>query len=205
MDLSHLPINWFDMVAVVVLLIGLNLGRKHGMSVEMMVSLQWLAMIVAGAYFYRPLGDWLSQSSPLSHLFCYIAVYLTVAVAVKMVFGMIKKSVGGKLVGSNVFGGAEYYLGMVAGTFRFACILIAALALLNAPFYSPKEIAARRAFQNDVYGSNFFPELPGIQQEVFKHSLLGCLIKERAGFLLITSTKPEKKEVKRLRERDDLQ
>ena len=205
MDLNHLPINWFDMVAVAVLLLGFNLGRKHGMSVEMMVSLQWLAMIFAGAYLYRPLGDWLSQLAPLSHLFCYIAVYVTVAVGVKMVFGVIKKSVGGKLVGSNVFGGGEYYLGMLVGALRFACIIIAALALLNAPFYSAKEIAAKLAFQNDVYGSNFFPELPSVQQDVFQHSLLGSLVKQRAGFLLIASTKPEKRELRKRRQSDDLQ
>ncbi len=35
---------------------------------------------------------------------------------------------------------------------RYACMMLFALALLNAPFYSPAEIAAQRAYNNRWYG-----------------------------------------------------
>jgi len=73
------------------------------------------------------LGDLLAQSSPLSHLFCYIVAYIGMAMAVKLVFVVIKKGAGGKLVGSNIFCGGEFYLGMLGGAVRFACILLAGL------------------------------------------------------------------------------
>ncbi len=196
------PVNWFDFVVVIMLLVGISRGRKHGMSEEMMITMQWVAIIFAGAYLYRPLGQALSESAPVSHLFCYIAMYLTLAAAIKVAFVLFKKAIGGKLVGSGVFGGAEYYLGMLAGGVRFICILIFGMALLNAPYYSPQALAATKAYELDVYGSQFFPGVSSVQQQVFKESLAGSQFKQHVAFLLISSTAPEKKDVKR--RKDDL-
>jgi hypothetical protein len=183
-------------------LLGIRQGRKAGMSVEMMSTLQWICIVAAGAFLYRPFGDALADTSPMSHLFCYIAVYIIIAALVKGIFSMIKKGTGGKLAGSDVFGRGEYYLGMVAGAVRFLCILLAGLALLNAPFYSTAELAKSKAFQVEVYGSNFFPGLGAAQVQIFKESFLGSLLKNNAEFLLIASTKPESKEIKK--KKDDL-
>jgi uncharacterized membrane protein required for colicin V production len=199
---DHVPINYFDAVVVITLLLGLNKGRKHGMSEEIMVTLQWVAIIFAGAFLYRPFGDMLAMSSPVSHLFCYITIYVTAAIVTKIVFSALKKAMGGRLMGSDVFGGGEYYLGMIAGAVRYACMLIAAMAILNAPYYSPQDINAARAYQNDVFGSNFFPELSTVQSDVFRDSLIGSLVKQRAGILLIASTKHENVAVQR--RKDDL-
>ena len=38
--------NWFDALVVITLLWGLNKGRKHGMSVELMMTLQWIAIVI---------------------------------------------------------------------------------------------------------------------------------------------------------------
>jgi uncharacterized membrane protein required for colicin V production len=197
MDLNKIPISWFDFAVVIVLLLGLSKGRKNGMSVELMIMLQWLSIIFAAAFLYKPLGDELCLSSPVSHLFAYIAMYIAVAIVMKIAFSLLKKMMGGKMVGSNVFGRAEYYLGMIAGAVRFTCILIAALALLNAPYYSPQELAKARAYQVDLYGSAFFPGLGATQQQVFKDSMLGSALKHYAGFMLITTTKAEKRDLAR--------
>jgi uncharacterized membrane protein required for colicin V production len=191
LPVNTMPINWFDAVVVIVLLLGLNTGRKHGMSEELMGTLQWITIVVVGAFFYRPFGDMLALSSPVSHLFCYITMYVTLAIVTKICFGFFKKLIGGKLVGSDVFGGGEYYLGMVAGGIRFACILIAALAILNAPLYTAGDIAAQQAYQDKWYGSNFFPGIASVQTDVFKGSLVGSLIKKRASIILIASTRSE--------------
>ena len=66
-----------------------------------------------------------------------------------------------------------------------------ALALLNARYFSPAEVKAMEAFQNDVYGSNFFPGLHSLQSSVFERSLLGPWIKNNLSFFLIKSTEPD--------------
>jgi len=191
LNLQHSPVNWFDLLVVVMLLLGVRKGRMNGMSVELVPMLQWIAIVLAGAFLYQPLGDWLAEVSPMGHLFCYISMYIMIALVVKGIFSAVKKGAGGKLIGSNIFGATEFYLGMLGGAVRFTCILIAGMALLNAPYYSQKEIASSRAYQDDMYGSNFFPGLSEAQIQIFRESFLGGFVKKKAEFLLIASTKNE--------------
>lgn len=75
-------------------------------------------------------------------------------------------------------------------------MMLAALALLNARYFSPTEVKAMEKFQDDVYGSNFFPTLHTLQSTVFERSLTGPWIKEHLSFLLIKPTEPENKQIK---------
>jgi hypothetical protein len=200
LSLQHSPLNWFDLMVVIVAMFGIRQGRKNGMSVELTPMLQWLVIVAVCAVTYRPLGDMLADSSPMSHLFCYITVYIIMAIMIKCTFSMLKKLGGGKLTGSDLFGRAEFYLGMCGGAVRFLCILLAALALLNAPYYSAQDIASTKAYQVDMYGSTFFPGLSAVQVQIFKESFLGGLLKNNAEFLLIASTKPEHKDLPRKKE-----
>ena len=185
------PVNWFDVLVLIVLLLGIRKGRMNGMSVELVPMLQWLSIVAAASFGYKPLGNWLSMNSPMSRLFCYITMYIVIALVVKGIFSMLKKGSGGKLVGSDIFGRAEFYLGMFGGSVRFLCILLAGMALLNAPYYSAKSIADNNAYQVDMYGSTFFPGLSNLQIQVFKDSFIGGFMKKKAEFLLIESTRSE--------------
>jgi hypothetical protein len=72
--------------------------------------------------------------------------------------------------------------------------------MLNARKYSQKEITDDVKFQNDVYGSTYFPKLYTVQDDVFNKSLLGPHIHSELGFLLIKGTYPETKEIRKERE-----
>jgi uncharacterized membrane protein required for colicin V production len=195
MSLDQLPFNGFDLAVVAMLIAGLARGRKHGMSEELMSLLSWLAILFGCAAVYEPGGELLEQFTSLfDRLSCYLLAYILGAVLVLLLFAGIKRGLGGKLLGSDIFGRSEYYLGMVSGVVRFSCILLAGLALLNARYFSPIEVRAMQKFQDDVYGSNFFPTLHSLQSTVFDKSLTGPWIKQNLGFLLIKPTEPEKKE-----------
>ena len=84
-----------------------------------------------------------------------------------------------------------------AGMVRFGCVLLCALSLLHARAYTSQEVQAELKYQNDVYGSNFFPTLQGVQAQVFQDSLSGPLINDYLGMLLIKPTPPEHREIKR--------
>jgi len=197
MALNTLRLNWFDLVVVVAFLAGLHRGRKHGMSEESLLLLKWLALLVGCAILYRPLGMVICTVSPVfSTLTGYLMAYSAAALAITVVFAVLKRRVGEKLVSSEVFGRSEFYLGMMAGTVRFGCMLLMLLALLNARDFSQAEIRADVKYQNDVYGSTYFPKLYAVQSEVFNGSLVGPLIKQNLGFFLINSTVAEKKELK---------
>jgi len=196
MNLDALPFNTFDVLLVVILGAGLYHGRKAGMSGELLSMAKWLAIVFACAVAYQPAGAYFAQSTEMfSTLSCYLMAYVGSALVIILIFAGISRSLGGKLLGSDLFGGAEYYLGMGSGMVRYACILLAGLALLNARFFPSSEVKAMERFQNDVYGSNFFPGLHSVQASVFERSLTGPFIKEYLSFFLIKPTEPEQKEL----------
>src|ERR1051325_2854502 len=117
--LSNLPFNWFDLAVLGVLFYGISRGRKRGMSEELMPLLKWLLVIVGCSFAYQPIGEIIAQDSKVfSNLGGYLVAYCATALVIAAGFALITKLLGGKLVGSDVFGRNEYYLGMIAGTLR---------------------------------------------------------------------------------------
>lgn len=192
MKTDSLPFNWFDIFLLVWLTMGIFRGRKRGMSEELLTFLQWVVIVIFCSIAYLPAGEWLAQTSKVFGLLVsYLVCYLVAAGVVAIGFVLFKRAFHGKLIGSDAFGSAEYYLGMPAGMLRFFCMLLTGLALLNARYYSPQEIAAEAKYQKDIYGSEFFPGLQEIQANVFEQSFTGPVIKRYLNFLLIQPTGPD--------------
>lgn len=208
MDLEHLKYNWVDLVVVALLILGIVRGRKRGMSEEILDTFKWLLIVVAAGYCYEPLGAIISQSTLFGALTCYIAVYVTIVIIFKVLFASLKKRLGDKLVGSDVFGRGEYYMGMLAGLLRYACIVVVGLALLNARHYTAEELQAKAVYQETNFGtSGLFPTFSSLQSEVFNGSLSGTLATEYLSTFLIRRTGPGDKpigthSIVRARERD---
>lgn len=190
----NLPFNFFDLLLLFVLAAGLVRGRKHGLSLELLSLLKWLALLLVCAAVYGPAGAMVAQSGQFDLLSAYLLTYLGAALIVFVLFTLIQSRVGPKLIGSDVFGRGEYYLGMGSGMVRFACMLLVGLALLNARAFNPAELKAMDKFQQDAYGSHIFPGLHNLQVAVFNDSLAGSFIKQDLGFLLIASTEPNQRD-----------
>ncbi|MDE3066886.1 MAG: hypothetical protein KGJ60_04960, partial [Verrucomicrobiota bacterium] len=114
---------------------------------------------------------------------------------VYLIFAFINRAMTKKVETSNYFGAREFYLGIPAGMIRFACMLLAALALLNAPFYTEEQIEAQRAadeknFGGGMFSGNYFPHLSIIQRQVFRDSFTGPLIRRYLDAMLV-STAPD--------------
>ncbi|HYV28547.1 MAG TPA: CvpA family protein [Candidatus Eisenbacteria bacterium] len=196
MSLDKLPINGFDLVLIVVLGLGITRGRKLGMSGELVSLLRWLAILFGCAFAYEPVGSTFASTTGIfSKLSAYVIAYIVCALIIVGLSALFKRAMEGRLVGSDFFGRSEYYLGMVSGLIRFSCILLAFLAILNARYYTPQEVRANEKYQNEWYGSNFFPTWQTIQSSVFEKSLTGPFIKNNLSFLLIRPTPPENKEL----------
>jgi hypothetical protein len=96
----------------------------------------------------------------------------------------------------------EYYLGTVGGAFRFICVLITALALLNARNFTQQEVSSNLAAQRELYGSAYFPSLASVQSTVFEESIAGRNLKQYGSKILIAPTSPEIRNITR-RQLDD--
>ena len=143
---------------------------------------------MAGRFLYKSLGKTLSQKPIFSLLTYYMLSYIMIALGVKLVFIMIKRKIGQKLIEGDVFGRFEFYGGMGAGMVRFACAYFFVLSLLHAPYYS-EEFLAQRAKEVDYnYGSDFFPHPCKIQPTVFKNSYTGKTAEKYLAKLMIEQT-----------------
>src|SRR2546422_7022308 len=113
MSMDKFPINIFDLVVVGVFAAGILRGRKHGMSEELLSLIKWLTILVGCALLYEPIGELFASSSAVfSRLSCYVMAYVAGGLLILVLFAGLKRLLGGKLLGSDLFGGAEYYLGM---------------------------------------------------------------------------------------------
>jgi hypothetical protein len=193
-SLDKLPINLFDLVVILVIAAGILRGRKNGMSQELISLLEWLTILLGCAAIYEWGGQVFGEFTGLfGRLTRYLVVYVVGALLIVTLFSLLKRGLHGKLLGSDVFGRTEYYLGMVSGVVRCCCMLLVGLALLNARYFSPAEVRAMQKYTDDVYGSDYFPGLHSVQEVVFEKSMTGPWIKDNLGFLLIKPTEPEDK------------
>jgi uncharacterized membrane protein required for colicin V production len=189
--MNNLDFNYVDIIIVALLIVGIFRGRKRGMSEELLTFLQWIIIVFGGAVVYGPGGKLLASFAPFSLLTCNITVYVLFAVFIKLFFSQIQKAVGEKLVGSNFFGNSEYYLGMMAGMIRFACVMLSIMAVLNARLITDRERAATARMQSKNFEGISFPTFGSIQQSVLFQSFTGRQVKEHLSFALIESTTAE--------------
>jgi uncharacterized membrane protein required for colicin V production len=173
MNVGNITLNWFDLLVLVVIGVGIFRGRKRGMSEELLDVLQWLIIVVAAGYTYLPVGSFLAEYTHMTLYWAFIFSYVAIAILVKLLFTAVKRAVGEKLVHSDTFGRLEYYLGMLAGAIRWLCILLVLLAILNARYISREQREANIKMQQENFGSISFPTLSSLQQDIFYRSYSG--------------------------------
>ena len=61
MNADNLPFNWFDIAVALVLLVGMQRGRKRGMSEECLTMLNWVTLVVVCSFAYEPVGQFLAS------------------------------------------------------------------------------------------------------------------------------------------------
>ena len=170
---ADIPFGPFDLLTAIVLILGILRGRKRGLSEELLPTLQWVAIVMVAGLFYETVARVLSSTQVLSPAFYNLGAYLLIAMSVRLVFSLLRRLCGEKMVGSDWFGRSEYYLGMGAGAVRYACIYIFVLSFLHAPYYTPDMLAADAKEQERNFGDIRFPTVGTLQKGFFKDSASG--------------------------------
>jgi len=192
--LSGISYGYFDGIIAVWLLIGIFRGRKRGMSQELLPTLQWLAIVILAGLFYPPLSGAIFQntSGAFNHLWSNITAYVLIAFAINLFFIWLKQTIGEKLTGSDLFGRSEYYLGMMAGLVRFACMIVVLCALVHSRVYTRAELEETEKFQKKSFEDIRFPTYGSIQHALLTESYAGRFIQANLSRFLIASASAAK-------------
>ena len=187
---DNLPVNWFDAFLLVMLGFGIFRGRRNGMTKEFLPLFLWIGIVVASGLGYPFVAQFYQDTCGLGKAWSPFLAYMSITIVVFFIYSLLKKPLLPRLTGSNIFGSAEYYLGMLSGLIRYACIVLFFMALINAKYYSPAEIAAKKAYNarwygGGMYSGDYIPDLNSLQDAVYKKSFTGPYIKQYLGILLI--------------------
>jgi uncharacterized membrane protein required for colicin V production len=184
---SGAKFNYFDLLAVVWLFIGLLRGRKRGMSQEFLPLLQWLGIVAAGGLLYIRLSGYVHQYAQFGALWSNVTAYLLIALGVHLIYKWFKQMLGEKLVEKDPFGRSEYYLGMMSGVVRFGCMLLVGMALMNSRVVTKAELIESEKFQAAWFSDIRFPTYGEFQQDVLLKSFSGKLVETHLQRVLIAS------------------
>jgi uncharacterized membrane protein required for colicin V production len=183
--LKSLNVSVFDGILLAFLIVGIFRGRKRGISEEFLDVIQWLLVVIGAGLGYPALGHMLIQYAYFPAFFGNVMAYIIIGALIVLLFRMVKRGIGEKLVQGDVFGRYEFYLGMLAGFIRFACIAIFFLAIIHAKYSTPAERERVAKLQRDNFGSVSFPTLDEMQYSIFYQSASGNLIRTNLSALLI--------------------
>lgn len=189
---NNLPVNYIDGVVGVWLVVGFIVGRKRGMTQEVIPTIGWLCAVILAGLFYVPLSAIIFQNTAgaFNHLWANITAYLAIAFAIYILFLWIKQNFSERLTGSDSFGSAEYYLGAFSGFLRFACIVVMVVAFVHSRVYTASELAATDKAQSKDFEGIRFPTYGSVQHAILAESLTGKLLQTYLHRLLITTGPP---------------
>ena len=182
---ESIPWGAFDVLTALVLTLGLLRGRKRGLSGELLDTLSWLTIVVIGGSCSPLLFQILDSDEVSEQLAINLTFYASAAVLLRLAFVFLKHRVGKRIAEADWFGGGEYYLGMVAGMVRFACIYFFLMNFLHAPLYTPEKLASEAREQEQEYGSARRITLGTVQHAFFKKSATGWAAETYLSDLLI--------------------
>lgn len=176
--------NWFDVVALVMVIAGVWRGTKCGISQELLSVLQWLSVVVVCSLYYEPVGVMLQTFVGTDPVASAILAYGGIACALVTAFRLINRAAGGKLVESEWFGRTEPFFGFFAGGVTYACMILAFLAVLNAPNWHVQEARIGKTHRGEPVDVSK-ETAAELQYEIMRVSFVGKLAHDHLSTLMI--------------------
>jgi hypothetical protein len=118
--------------------------------------------------------------------------YGFIAFATALVFALLKHWLNDKLTGSDVFGRCEYYLGILAGITRYACMALVLLAMMHSRVVTQAELdninAQMKKNLDDIHPPRYVYGC--IEQAIFTQSFTGRTVQTNLPDILIPTFAP---------------
>jgi len=190
---ENITVGWFDVLVIGFMIWGGIIGRKRGMSEELLDVLKWLTILMASAWGYVPLAELVNKVGHFANYWVHVGSYIAIIAIFKTLFTVLKKRVGKKLVGADLFGKWEFQLGFLAGMMRHFCMVVIFVSLANSKPVSESQVKQAESAQSELFGKNFFPSKGRLRLDILYTSFTGTLIRERLAQQIMKPVEPKAK------------
>ncbi len=193
MNLNSITVGWFDVLVIAFLVWGGMIGRKRGMSDELLDVLKWLLILMASAWGYMELASLVYKVGRFDNYWVHVGSYVGIIAVFKTLLTVLKQRVGKKLVGGDVFGKWEFQLGTAAGVLRHFCMVVIFVSLANSKPVSEAKVKQAEAAQKELFGDNFFPSKGRLRLDILYSSATGKMIRTRLPQQIMKPVEPPNK------------
>lgn len=180
-----MSIQVFDVVVVIVLILGFKVGMKAGGNVMLPKFVKWLTTIVGAALGYEWVGLQLHRLAGFTEATAFIVSYCLIAAFVFVTIHLLEGRFEQIIKKSAVFGEIETMGGGVLGLFTYCTILLLTMGILHGDRTSKAEVARQEKANREEYGEAALPPLASVKYYIFDKTNTGKLIRSRLGLVLI--------------------
>jgi uncharacterized membrane protein required for colicin V production len=184
--------HWYDVVVLVVLIIGLWSGMRAGFSREALRAAGLVLGVIIGMDRYAAAGQWLTRYSGLVPERANLAMFVAIVLGVHLIFGFARLAVERWTQDRPLPASLENLGGAVAGLVRMWAFMVAvsvSFCLLQSEFWH-EQIGRESRFGRWVVQQ--FPDLEPVVQKREVETVWFLRNKKRGPQAVIKETGPEK-------------
>jgi len=179
-------LNWFDALAVVFVGFTVWRGYHKGAAEELLPTMQWTAVVFAGAYTHQYFGQLLRTASGANLATCYATVYLGEVLVFLVVFRWLRKMLTDRIVAAQIFGKTEHVLGLVLAAVKSVAGVLLVVAILNAFDMAPTRKWLQKHGNDPTFQALALTISERIQRDIAIDSFSGGTLRKKFPHLLAT-------------------
>ena len=156
--------HWYDVVVVIMLIIGLWSGMRTGLSSELLRMAGIVMGVIAGMRYYTEAGEWLTRHFALVPERANLLMFVAIVLAVYLIFGFARSAVSRWTRNRPLPSSIEGLGGAAAGMVRMGAVMVSVsvyFCLLQSEFWHEQ---IGRESQFGQYVVEHFPDLAPIVQ-----------------------------------------
>lgn len=184
--MSLLNSHWFDLVAVVVLIVGFKTGQHKEALPKLLSAIRWALTLLICLFLYKLPALWLAKKFSMQPDTVALMLFPLEFLIVFFLVGIVWKRVTNIYSDKEPFGKWEHHMTKVAGSLRFLVFLLVAMAWISGRYVTEKDIRDHKTFCKENFGGITYPVLSTINNDMFNGSYTGKFAKDYLGGILMT-------------------
>lgn len=155
-------LNPVDIGAIVLLIAGIIIGFRHGLSGEIARFIGTLAALVLGLYFYKSGGNVITENTRMGEAAANVTAFILI-IAIILLLTLLARLILRSIMKISFEGGLEKAGGCIAGLLRAAMVVLMIIITMNM---WPHDYLNRVFGKDSVIGRVVIKYMPAVKKQV---------------------------------------